>query len=64
MLVVLLYTHNNVPVTGGWIGGPTDDQLATVFLPPLFLIISLLIIGIKSWRLRKIIEEIRGKVIE
>ena len=52
MLVVLLYTHNNVPVTGGWIGGPTDDQLATVFLPPLFLIISLLIIGIKSWKLK------------
>ena len=58
MLGVLLYTHNNIPVSGGWIGGPTDDQLATVFLPPLFAIISLLIIGVKSWKLRKEIREV------
>ncbi|MEK7555842.1 MAG: hypothetical protein AAB523_00975 [Patescibacteria group bacterium] len=52
MLGILLYTFNNTPVTGSWIGGPTDDQLASVLLPSLFLIISLLIIIIKSWKLR------------
>ncbi len=53
MLAILLYTYNNTPVTGSWISGPTDDQLASVFLPPLFVIISLAIIAIKSWKLRK-----------
>ena len=52
MLGILLFTFNNTPVTGDWISGPTDDQLASILLPSLFLIISLLIIGIKSWKLR------------
>ncbi|MEK7555834.1 MAG: hypothetical protein AAB523_00935 [Patescibacteria group bacterium] len=52
MLGILLFTFNNTPVTGSWISGPTDDQLASILLPSLFLIISLLIIGIKSWKLR------------
>ena len=52
MLGILLYTFNNTPVTGSWISGPTDDQLASVLLPSLFVIISLLIIGWKSWKLR------------
>ena len=53
MLAAILYTYNNTPVIGGWISGPTDDQLASVFLPPLFVIISIAIIGVKSWKLRK-----------
>lgn len=52
MLGILLYTFNNTPALGSWISGPTDDQLASVLLPTSFLIISLLIIGIKSWKLR------------
>ena len=52
ILGILLYTFNNTPALGSWIGGPTDDQLASVLLPTSFLIISLLIIIIKSWRLR------------
>ncbi|MCR4330411.1 MAG: hypothetical protein NUV49_00815 [Patescibacteria group bacterium] len=48
MLGILLYTFNNTPVTGSWISGPTDDQLASVLLPSLFVIISFAIIALKS----------------
>jgi hypothetical protein len=48
MLGILLYTFNNKPAMGGWVGGPTDDQFASVLLPGLFIIISLVIIAMKS----------------
>src|SRR3989344_1539071 len=55
MLGILLYTYNNAPTEGGFglAGLISDEMLATVFLPPIFVIASLLIIGIKSWKLRK-----------
>ena len=43
---------------------PLDKEVMSLVTSVLFLFISLLIIGIKSWKLRKIIEGIRGKVIE
>ena len=54
MLGVLLYTYNNESESGGFnpMGALTDEYLATFLLPPLFLIISLFIIGIKSWKLK------------
>jgi len=54
MLGILLYTFNNEPATSGLgLGGLIPDELlASVTLPALFLIISLLLIGIKSWKLR------------
>ena len=54
ILSVLLYTYNNTPTEGGFglAGLISDEMLATVFLPPLFVIVSLLIIGIKSWKLK------------
>jgi hypothetical protein len=48
MLGILLYTFNNKPAMGGWVGGPTDDQFASVLLPGLFVIISIVIIAMKS----------------
>ncbi|MFC1720676.1 hypothetical protein ACFL0K_00235 [Patescibacteria group bacterium] len=53
MLAGLLYTFNMPQSTGSFMGGPSESEIASVVLPGLFLIISLLIIAIKSWKLRK-----------
>lgn len=55
MLVVLFYTYNNGPTPGGFglAGLISDEMLATAFLPALFFIISLIIIIVKSLKLRK-----------
>lgn len=54
MLAILLYTYNNTPTTGGFglAGLISDEMLATAFLPALFLIISLVIIIVKSQKLK------------
>lgn len=56
MLAVLLYTYNNKPSTGGFglAGLISDEMLATAFLPALFFIISLVIIVVKSLKLRRL----------
>ncbi|MFC1775669.1 hypothetical protein ACFLY0_02360 [Patescibacteria group bacterium] len=38
---------------GGFMGGGPDNEFFAIILSGLFLIISLLIIAIKSWKLRK-----------
>ena len=55
MVAVLLYTYNNGPTPGGFglAGLISDEMLATAFLPALFFIISLVIIIVKSIKLRK-----------
>ena len=55
MLAILLYTYNNKPTSGGFglAGLISDEMLATVFLPALFFIISLVVIIVKSRKLRK-----------
>lgn len=53
MLGLLLYTYNNEPGLGSWISGANDDaQIASGILPVLFLLLSLLIIAVKFWKLR------------
>ena len=55
MLAILLYTYNNKPTSGGFglAGLISDEMLATAFLPALFFIISLVVIIVKSRKLRK-----------
>ena len=55
MVAILLYTYNNGPTPDGFglAGLISDEMLATAFLPALFFIISLVIIIVKSHKLRK-----------
>lgn len=53
MLAIIFYTYNNEPIIGGWVSFGSDDQLATVLGPSLFFLISLVIIAVKSYRLRQ-----------
>lgn len=53
MLAIIFYTYNNEPRVGGWVDWGSDDQLATVLLPPLFFLISLIIIIRMSFKSRK-----------
>ena len=53
MLGGLLYAFNIEQSTGSWIGGPTEAEIASVILPSIFLLISLILIirtAIKSRR--------------
>jgi len=52
MIGIMLYTYNNTPDVGGWVDWGSDDQFATLTLPPLFFIISVIIIARKARRLR------------
>lgn len=53
MLGILWYTYNYTdPITHGFMGGPTESQIATVVLPFLFIFVSIIIIAVKSWKLR------------
>lgn len=52
MVGIMLYTYNNTPDVGGWVDWGSDDQFATLTLPPLFFIISVIIIARKARRLR------------
>ncbi len=52
MVILLLYFFNNEPTYGLDLFGQ-DEELMSVILPVLFVGISLLIIGIKSWKLKK-----------
>ncbi len=54
-VLIFLSTFSNQG--GGWIGVGFDTELTTWWLAGLFLIISLFLIAIKSWKLR-------GTVIE
>lgn len=53
MLAIIFYTYNNEPAVGGWVNWGSDDQLATLLLPSLFFLISLIIIIRTSLKLRK-----------
>jgi energy-coupling factor transporter transmembrane protein EcfT len=55
MLLILFYTYNNGSPTGSVGLGPiyTDEDLATIFLPSLFFIVSVVIISLRSHKLRK-----------
>lgn len=53
MLGGLLYAFHVPQSTGTWIGGPTESQIASILLPSLFFVISLIIIITKSFALRK-----------
>lgn len=48
MLAIIFYTYNNEPAVGGWVDWGSDDQLATLLLPSLFFIISLILVVVKS----------------
>ena len=54
MLGILLYTFNNAPTPGGFglAGLIPDEQLASAILPSLFILISIILIAVKSWKLR------------
>lgn len=52
MLGGLLYAFNIPQSTGGWVSGPNEAQVASFLLPGLFVIISLILIAVKSWKLR------------
>lgn len=52
MLGTLLYTFHNESGGGSWVGGPTNAQFAAFALPPLFLLISLILITYKTIKLR------------
>ena len=54
MLGILLYTFNNAPTPGGFglAGLIPDEQLASATLPLLFVLISIILISVESWRLR------------
>lgn len=54
MLAIIFYTYNNEPAMGGWVNWGSDDQLATLLLPSLFFLTSLIIIIRSSLKLRKI----------
>jgi len=53
MLAIILYTYNNTPQMGGWVNWGSDEEFATVLLPPLFFLISLAVIIYKQLKLRK-----------
>lgn len=53
MFGIIFYTYNNEPAIGGWVNWGSDDQLATLLLPSLFFLISLIIIIRSSLKLRK-----------
>ena len=53
MLAVIFYTYNNKSQMGGWVNWGSDEEFATVLLPPLFFLISLAIIIYKQRKLRK-----------
>lgn len=44
MLAVIYYTYNNAPASGGWVNWGSDEQVASVLLPILYVAISLGII--------------------
>lgn len=41
MLAVIYYTYNNAPASGGWVNWGSDEQVASVLLPILYVAISL-----------------------
>jgi len=55
MLGIMLYTYNDAPMRSGFglSGLISNEQFATAILPPLFFLVSLIIISVKSLRLRK-----------
>ena len=54
MLGILLYTFNNAPTPHGFglAGLIPDEQVASATLPLFFVIISIILISVKSWKLR------------
>ena len=53
MLALMFYTYNNTPQMGGWVNWGSDEEFATVLLPPLFFLISLAVITYKQLKLRE-----------
>ena len=53
MLALMFYTYNNTPQMGGWVNWGSDEEFATVLLPPLFFLISLAVIIYKQLKLRE-----------
>lgn len=58
MLAVIFYTYNNTPQMGGWVNWGSDEEFATVLLPPLFFLISLAVIIYKQLKLRKTVQSL------